>query len=60
MTDKMMRRNIRIKAELEQRIVKGYRLKEALWAVHDLEWCYLSYKQLERIYYETRLPAETG
>jgi len=53
MTEKRLARNRRIKTAVQRRIDKGYTLKEATWAVCDSDWCYLSYKQVQRIYYET-------
>ena len=51
-TSKRCQRNLRIKAEVSRLIGEGYSLKEASYAVAD-KW-YLSQRQVERIYYETR------
>jgi len=53
MTEKMRTRNIKIKREVLKRVNSGYTLQQAIWAVVDSDWCYLSYKQVERVYYET-------
>jgi hypothetical protein len=46
-------RNLKIKAEVLAELELGLILKEALYAVAERH--YLSKKQLERIYYDTRI-----
>lgn len=51
MTDARQKRNSKIKEEITRLRAQGYLLKEAIYAV--MEKYYLSYKQVERVYYET-------